>query len=168
MSNNELNNTVWVNKLSLDTTENNVNEYFSTYGKISKTTFCSSSSVVGSRQRSTSYCFVEFENAESAAKVLESDHDIDNVRVQVALADFKLYSRSVKRIADREKLNEKIEDSIKDMNKTDAYYYGFAQGKKYMLKNITRTPTKPRNIRYNKNVEKVEKVTEKVAENDTI
>ena len=44
------------------------------------------------------------------------------------------------------KLNEKIGKDIKNMTKMDAYYHGFSQGKKNMLRTMTRTNR--RNVRY--------------------
>lgn len=155
MSNDELKNIVWVNKLSKNVTDDDVEEHFEECGDVKTVFMCSS------RNRDSTYCFVEFVDEEGAKNALKMNGTkLGDECLVVALADNKQYDRSVKRTEARTKLNEKVEEEIKDMNKTEAYYYGFNQGKKYMLKKMTRVGPK-RNVRHVRkhNVpEKVEKV----------
>ena len=146
MSNDELKNVIWVNKLSKNVTENKVRDHFKDCGEIKTVFICSS------RNRNSLYCFIEFIDENSAQKALEKNdsqlnEETDEDQITVALANNRLYERSVRRTDARSKLNEKVAEEIKDMDKTDTYYYGFSQGKKYMLKKMT-TSNPRRNVRY--------------------
>lgn len=147
---NTLNNVLWVNRLPKDMTETDIGTYFGSYGSIVKTTVCSS------KQRPTSYCFVEYEDENFDHGVLTTEYVLDNVRIQVEMADKKLYDRCVKRLENRYRLEHTIHNKIQDMSVSDAYYYGFSQGKKYMIKNLSgnqsvkynRSPTEHVQTRY--------------------
>lgn len=142
MSSDELKNIIWVNKLSKNVTDDDVREHFKECGEIKIVFICSS------RNRNFTYCFVEFTDENGAQKALEkNDTELGDGQVVVALADNRQYERSVRRTETRTKLNEKVEEEIKDMDKTSSYYYGFIQGKKYMLRKMTRTNPR-RNVRY--------------------
>jgi len=134
---------VWANRLSKEMTEEMVRGHFSSYGTLLKVTMCPS------RQSNSAYCFLEYESEEVAQRVAATDHSLDGSLLQVAMADPTLYNRSVRRTSNREKLNVKVEDEIKDMSRSEAYYYGFAQGKRYMMKNLTKS-TNRREVRYNR------------------
>jgi len=134
---------VWVNRLSKETSEEVVRDYFGSYGKLLKVTMCPS------RQYNNAYCFLEYGSDELAKEVAAMEHTLGDSQLQVAMADPTLYERSIRRSSNREKLSQKVDEEIKDMSKSDAYYYGFAQGKRYMMKNLTKT-TERRSVRYDR------------------
>jgi RNA recognition motif-containing protein len=144
MASDELKNIIWVNRLSKNVTEEDIKEHFKECGEI-KTIF-----ICLSKNRNSTYCFVEFTNEECAQKALDKNNtELGGNDIVVAIADNVQYDRSVRRTDARVKLNEKIEDEIKDMDKLSSYYYGFSQGKKYMLKKMTRTHPKRNGRQYN-------------------
>lgn len=145
MSSEEVTNVVWINRVSKNVTDNDVREHFQDCGTVSEVFICSS------RNRSFTYCFVKFENNESVQNALKkNDTQLGDHKIVVALADNRLYERSVKRAEARSQLNDKVVEEIKDMDTTSAYYYGFSQGKKYMLKRMTRVNPR-RNLRRSNN-----------------
>ena len=66
MSNDELRNIVWVNKLPLDVTESDVTSHFSPCGEVVNVVICSS------KNRNYAYCFVEFKSEEELYKALNT------------------------------------------------------------------------------------------------
>ena len=144
MSNDELGNVVWVNKLFRDVTENNIRERFAQYGDITNVFMCSS------RNRNTTYCFVEYQDESSAQKALSEAGSVWNeLEIEVALAERRLFTRSIRRNEARDKLNQRIVEKIEGMNPLEAYFCGFSEGKKYMLRRVTQSAPR-RNIRYNR------------------
>ena len=142
MSNEELKNTVWVNKLSKDVSKDNILEHFKGCGNVQNVSICSS------RNRNFTYCFLEFENNDSVQQALAlNESKLGEENITVALADSRLYERSIRRTDAKLKLNEKVVEEIQNMDKLEAYYHGFRQGKKYMIKKMTRNNGR-RNVRY--------------------
>jgi RNA recognition motif-containing protein len=132
---------VWVNKIYKDVTKNNIQELFEECGTITNITMCSSN-------RNFSYCFIEFEDETGAQNALEkNDTLLENQNLIVALADINLYNKSIKKNDFHQKLASKIDEEIKDMTKEEAYYYGFRQGKKYFLKQMTKNTNIKRNFK---------------------
>jgi RNA recognition motif-containing protein len=142
MASDEQGNIVWVNRLSKNVVDEDIKEHFKECGEIKTIFICSS------KNRNFTYCFIEFVNNDCAQKALvKNNTSLGDTQIVVALADNTQYDRSVKRTDARSKLNDKIEEEIKDMNKLSSYYYGFSQGKKYMLKKMARTQPIKRNVR---------------------
>lgn len=130
---------VWVNKIYKDVTKNNIKKLFENCGTIKDITLCSSN-------RNFSYCFIEFDDENGVKNALEKNNTMfENQNLIVAIADINLYNKSIKKNEFQKKLASKIDDEIKDLSVKDAYYYGFKQGKKYFLKQMTKNT----NIRKN-------------------
>jgi RNA recognition motif-containing protein len=133
MASGELKNVVWVNKLPKNVTEEQVRTHFKGCGQMKNVFVCSS------RNRNMTYCFVEFSTKTGTEKALKMDGcTYGDGTLTVALADVRLYERSVRRTEERDRIRQMVEEEIKDMSKLDAYYYGFSQGKKNILRKVTR------------------------------
>lgn len=128
----EVKNIVWVNRLAPQITEEQVREHFVDCGEVSDVFVCSS------RNRNSTYCFVTFVDESCAQKALDLNNTVlGDSQINVALADDRLYARSVKRTEAKARLDAQIDEAIQNMTKTEAYHYGFSQGKKYILKRMS-------------------------------
>lgn len=133
MSSDELKNIVWVNKLAKDVTEDDVRTHFVKCGSIKTLLLCSS------RNRMLSYCFIEFDNESCAQKALGmNDTTMGSDRIVVATANARSYERSVKRTEARARINAKVTEDIKGMSEQEIYHYGFKQGRRYTLNQMSR------------------------------
>jgi RNA recognition motif-containing protein len=129
MSHQEVNNIIWVNKIVKGTTETVIRELFSEYGEIKSVLLCES------RNRQSLFCFIEFDQTSSSQKALEK-HDFkqsDGTLLVVANVNIKQYMATIKKMENKNKIRTEVTKVIQNMSAEDAYYYGFKEGKKYVL-----------------------------------
>jgi RNA recognition motif-containing protein len=124
-----LNNIIWINKIVKGTTEVVIRELFSEYGEIKSVLLCES------RNRQSLFSFIEFDQSSSAQKALEKNDfkQSDGTPLVVAFVNAKQYISNIKKMENKNKIKSEVVQAIQNMSVEEAYYYGFKEGKKYVL-----------------------------------